>query len=178
MQRTGGFSLLELMAVIAIMGILVSLAIPGFGYLAANTKVKSASTELYLAMIRARSESVKRNRAVTVTANAAGWQAGWQIIVDGNNDGDFADVAANVDRLVLNQGALQRVTVNLDDDANADTAFGAAEDDTSVVFRPTGRIAGAAPFFDVASDDDDHPMRRCISTDLTGRPYTKPEVCP
>lgn len=157
--RSSGFSLLELMTVITILAILASVAIPGFGHLAASTKVKGASTELYLAMVRARSEAVKRNRAVSIVADAAGWGAGWQIIADGNNDGDFADVP-DPDRIVIQQGALNRVSITM-----------AA---TSVVFRPTGRVSAAAvPVFTVTSEDQDRKedLQRTVTVDLTGRPY-------
>jgi type IV fimbrial biogenesis protein FimT len=163
-RGAAGFSLLELMAVIAIMAILAALAIPGFGQLSANTKVKGASTELYLAMVRARSESVKRNRAVAVVAksgDANDWQDGWDVIADSNNNGDFTDAD---DTVVADQGVLQRVTIRMATD--------------SVVFRPTGRISGAAPEFDVTSDDPDYGnLLRCVSADLTGRPYIRQEAC-
>lgn len=165
-RGSAGFSLLELMAVIAIMGILAALAIPGFGYLAASTKVKGASTELYLALVRARSESVKRNRGVAVVAtsgSAANWQAGWRVIADGDNDGAF-DAADADDRVVATQGELKRVAITMATD--------------TVVFRPTGRIFGAAPAFDVASEDPDIELKRCVSADLTGRPYIRQEACP
>ena len=165
-RGSAGFTVLELMAVITIMAILAALAIPGFGYLAANTKVKGASTELYLAMIRARSESVKRNRGVALVAISGdedNWQAGWQVIADGDNDGAFDPDDAD-DRVVYTQGELKRVAISM----AADT----------VVFRPTGRISGAAPEFDVASEDPAHDLKRCVSADLTGRPYIRTEACP
>jgi type IV fimbrial biogenesis protein FimT len=165
-RASAGFTLTELLIVIAIMGVLVAMALPGFGYLSATTKVKNASTEVYLALMRARSEAVKRNRSVSIVANPAGWQAGWQIIADGNNDGDFDDVASEDDRLVSDQGELKRVSI--------------AMASTSVVFRPTGRIAGAAPSFAVTSEDSDRKvdLQRCVQADLTGRPYVKAEACP
>jgi type IV fimbrial biogenesis protein FimT len=163
-RGSAGFSLLELMAVIAIMAILAAVAIPGFGQLSASTKVKGASTELYLALIRARSESVKRNRAVAVVAksgDADNWQAGWDVIADSDNNGSFADAD---DTVVSDQGALQRVTITM---ATA-----------SVVFRPTGRISGAAPEFDVTSADPEYnDILRCVSADLTGRPFIRQEAC-
>ena len=117
-------------------------------------------------MVRARSEAVKRNRAVSVVATSGdedNWGAGWQIIADANNDGDFADVAADLDRLIIEQGAVKRVAISMAAD--------------SVVFRPTGRISGAAPTFNVGSEDPAHALKRCVSADLTGRPYVKPEAC-
>jgi type IV fimbrial biogenesis protein FimT len=159
--------MLELLTVIAILAILASIAIPGFGYLAASTKVKNAATDVYLAMIRARSESVKRNRAVAVVAtsgDANNWGAGWQIIADGNNDGDFLDVGTDDDRLIIEQGVVKRVAITMGE--------------TSVVFRPTGRVSGATPpDFDIRSEDNEYPLERCVSTDLTGRPYVRPEAC-
>ncbi|MGH8481409.1 MAG: GspH/FimT family pseudopilin [Nevskiaceae bacterium] len=171
-RGSAGFTMLELMTVITVLAILAAIALPGFGYLAANTKVKGASTELYLALIRARAESVKRNRGVAVVAASGdedNWQAGWQIIADGNNDGDFADVASDDDRLIAEQGELQRVTIMMATD--------------TLVFRPTGRLSDAAPStaqpaFDVASSDPNHALRRCVSADLTGRPYIRQEACP
>lgn len=171
--------MLELMAVIAIMGILAALAIPGFGYLAASTKVKGASTELYLALVRARSESVKRNRDVAVIADPGGWQDGWQVVADGNNDGDFDDIGGG-DVVVYSQGELRRVAINLDCDGTpAETAAGAGEDNTRVKFRPSGRIVAypgfcdGRPSFEVTSVDPDRQaaLLRCVQADLSGRPY-------
>ena len=168
MRSEAGFTILEMMAVITILAILAAVALPGFGYLAASTKVKGASTELYLAMIRGRAEAVKRNRSVVIKATsgaATNWSAGWQVIADGNNDGDFNDVGAGDDRLVYEQGELRRVTITM-----------AAN---QVVFRPTGRISGTAPEFSVTTEDKDRQVQllRCVETDLTGRPYVKQAAC-
>ena len=162
-RAVAGFTLLEALMVMAIIGIMAAIALPGLGQLSASTKVKNASTELYLALIRARSEAVKRNRSVAVAAVDAGnWDAGWQIIADTDKDGAFEPDA---DRVVIEQGPLQRVAITMADD--------------SVVFRPTGRISGDAPAFDLVSEDPDYAdLKRCVSADLTGRPFIKTEACP
>lgn len=158
-RATSGFTVLELMMVIAILGVLAAVAFPSFRYLSSSTKVKSASTELYLALIRARNEAVKRNRLVALTKNAAGWQAGWQIIADDDNDGAFT----SADRMVHETGAFPRISIT------------SAQD--SVVFLTSGRIQGnVVPEIEVTSEETSS-MQRCISADLTGKPYTKEGGC-
>ncbi len=166
-RGNGGFTIIEMMSVVTILAILAAVALPSFGYLAASTKVKGATTELYLSMIRARSESVKRNRAVAVVATSGdedNWASGWRVISDGNNDGDFTDLPTP-DRIVYEQSELRRVSITM----AADT----------VVFRPNGRISGTAPEFSVTAEDQDRKvdLMRCVETDLTGRPYVKQEAC-
>jgi type IV fimbrial biogenesis protein FimT len=159
-RAASGFTLLEMMIVIAILGIVAAIAFPSFTYLSANTKIKNASTELYLALIRARNEAVKRNRLVSVTRNAGGWAAGWQIIADQNNDGDFVDAE---DRVLVDAGALKRITI---------TASQA-----SIVFMASGRVQGTGtPTLEVVSQENPG-MKRCITADLTGKPYTKEGPC-
>lgn len=157
-RPASGFTLLEMMIVIAIIGIVAAVGLPSFRYLTSSTKVKSASTELYLGLIRARNEAVKRNRLVSVSKNAAGWAAGWQIIADDNQDGVFT----GADRMVHETSAQARVTITSDQD--------------SVVFLSSGRILGALPVLEVTSAETP-AMKRCITADLTGRPYTKEGDC-
>lgn len=66
-----GFSLIELMIVVAIMGTLLSLALPSFSVYLRNVKLRSA-TEMFIAGLQlARSEAVRMNTSVEflVTAN-------------------------------------------------------------------------------------------------------------
>jgi type IV fimbrial biogenesis protein FimT len=158
-RTTGGFTIIELMIVITLLGVVTAIALPSFRYLTSSTKVKSASTELYLGLIRARNEAVKRNRLVSLTRHADGWQAGWRITADVDNDGSFTGTA---DRMVHETGAFTRVTIT-----------GAAD---SVVFLSSGRISSGLPEFTVTSEEI-ATMQRCISADLTGRPYTKEGAC-
>lgn len=81
-NKQRGFSIIELMVVIAIVGILAAIATPSFRNILATTRIKTASADIHLSLTRARSEAIKRNTNITVTAADAGWLAGWTITND------------------------------------------------------------------------------------------------
>ncbi|MGZ8934442.1 MAG: GspH/FimT family pseudopilin [Methylobacter sp.] len=72
--RNSGFTLLELMLVIAIIAILAALAVPSFSTTLAKQRTTGAA-EAVLADLRwARAEAIKRNRNVRVTfTNGSAW---------------------------------------------------------------------------------------------------------
>jgi len=74
-----GFTIVEMMIVIAIVGILASLAMPSFSEMIAASQVKSAASDLQMSLMRTRSEAGKRNANITLTPAAGGWAAGWTI---------------------------------------------------------------------------------------------------
>ncbi len=90
-----GFTLIELMVVIAIVAILATLAAPSFNALATTQALRAASSELHISLMQARSEALRTNRNVyvvpvsaTTPATETDWAAGWTIFVDMNNSGD------------------------------------------------------------------------------------------
>lgn len=78
-----GFTLMELMVTIAIVGILAMLAAPSFVDYRRNAALASATASLVGALATARSEALKRNADVLV-APVAGedWSGGWRVFVD------------------------------------------------------------------------------------------------
>lgn len=60
-KRESGFTLMEMMAVVAIIGILVAVAIPGFSVWLPNYKLKGAVQDLYSNMQNAKMEAIKAN---------------------------------------------------------------------------------------------------------------------
>lgn len=154
-----GFTLLELAVVLSVLGILVAIAIPSFSYLGASTNVKSASSNLHLALLKARSEAVKRDATVTITATGGNWAQGWEITVGGT--------------VLLAQEALKGVRVE------------ETEGDSSITYRSSGRIDGnAATHFEIVPDARNSSeqvsvdMTRCISVQASGAPYIKEAECP
>jgi type IV fimbrial biogenesis protein FimT len=145
-----GFSLIEVLVVLVIVAIGLTFAEPGFQNLIANQRARAAATGLHSALLKARSEAVKRNADATLAPTGIAWEGGWRIL----------DAASKV---VLDQQALSGVSIT----------GGPAQ----VVYDSTGRIAtGAAPSFEVASTAIS-TIRRCVSVDPSGRPYLKATSC-
>ena len=97
-----GFTLMELIIVLALIGILAVIAIPSLVGFSDSSTVTSAANDLVSSFNLAKSEAVTRGMNVTVcksadqaTCIAAGnWDQGWIVFTDDNGDGDV-DVADN-----------------------------------------------------------------------------------
>ena len=79
-----GFTIIELLMVVAILGIFAGLAAPSMADLLASTAVKGAATDFYSSLILARSEAIKRRANATVAPIGADWTTGWTVKVSGN----------------------------------------------------------------------------------------------
>lgn len=90
-----GFTAIELMVVVAILGILVALAAPSFTPILERWRVRSTADALQHSYYLARSEAIKRGGGVTMTRLASAgtcassgvddWKCGWQITDAGGN---------------------------------------------------------------------------------------------
>lgn len=73
-KRLSGFTLIEVLVVIALLGIVTALAAPGFASLVQSNRVQAAAGELQRALYYARSEAMSRGVNVALIApNANGW---------------------------------------------------------------------------------------------------------
>lgn len=77
--KHNGFTLLELMITIAIVGIVAAIAYPSMQEVLAAQRVRAASSALHEALIMARAEALKRNTAVNFATTGLG--DGWSIQV-------------------------------------------------------------------------------------------------
>lgn len=92
MRPASGFSLVELMVVLMILGATLALAIPGFTSLTLTTKLKSYANNIVSSVYTARGEAIKRNAPVRLCASSNGtscatsgdWEQGW-IVIDPND---------------------------------------------------------------------------------------------
>jgi len=96
---TGGFTLVELLVVLAIGSLLLAVAAPAYGDWIAGYQLRSHAEQLASSMNFARSEAIRRGNRVNLCpaaddrrcAEAAGWSTGWLVYVDANRDGRIGD---------------------------------------------------------------------------------------
>ena len=72
MRVQQGFTLIELMVTVAVLGIVIGFAVPGFQSVVNGNRLAGAANELIATMQVARMEAIRRNRRVAVCASANG----------------------------------------------------------------------------------------------------------
>lgn len=75
-----GFTLIEAMIVLTIVGILAVYAVPSMRDMMQAARLRNSSSDFYGALITARSEAIKRRTSVTVVPSSSGWQGGWSVL--------------------------------------------------------------------------------------------------
>lgn len=78
-MKMKGFTILELMLVVTILGVLAAVAIPDFVDMVKDNRLTTAANLLQSELTRARSEAGVRGREILVQANPAGWHKGWVV---------------------------------------------------------------------------------------------------
>jgi len=82
MKQQAGFTLIELMVAVALLGIVLAIAIPAINDFTIKQRVSSQAHEMMLSLALARSEALKLNRDIRIIpriATASGWSDGWCI---------------------------------------------------------------------------------------------------
>jgi prepilin-type N-terminal cleavage/methylation domain-containing protein len=90
MKAKRGFTLLELMVTIAVLGVVVAMSIPSFNSLAEKWRVKGAAEYVYEQLMFARTEAVKRSRPIIVSFGADN-TATWALGITSRNEADACD---------------------------------------------------------------------------------------
>ncbi len=186
MKKNTGFTLVELLITILIVGVLLTVGMPALKTFMQGNQLVASTNELIAAFNVARSEAIKRNGSVTVCESTNGttcssgtgdWQDGWIVFVDAAVNQTSSGVACadgNVGSscLLRSHSAFtdNQLTVSGVDSANTSTVI------NSVTFNARGlpkSSAGAAQSsnFSVCSLDDAGNTQdsRAVVLGLTGR---------
>ncbi len=89
-QAQRGYSIIELVNVMAIASAIAGTAIPSMGHMLDQQQLSSTTQDLVLAVNLARSEAITRGGHVTLAPlDHQHWNSGWRIFADENGNGAF-----------------------------------------------------------------------------------------
>jgi type IV fimbrial biogenesis protein FimT len=149
-----GFTMIEIVVVLAVMAMLMALGLPAMGEFLQNTQIRNAAEATMNGMQLARGEAVRRNiqvrfqyvdtldAACTLSASGPHW------IVSRNDPTSACDQAEVIDFLEPNDTSIPQIIQkrsNADGSPNADyTALDGVAPANTVVFTSLGRMLGGA----------------------------------
>lgn len=134
-RRAAGFTLIELMVTITLLGVLMAIAVPSFRDAVVGNRLASVANAFVSSTHLARGEAIKRNADITMCrssdgvncAAAVGWDVGWIVF----NDIDADGVLDTAETLIHRQLAIP-------------SDFLLTSTTGTLVFRGTGMINAAA----------------------------------
>jgi type IV fimbrial biogenesis protein FimT len=78
-QKTMGFTLIELMITVVIVGVLATIALPSFNEFIQRSNLKSSAESVLNALQLARAEAVRRNEQMTFTLGTGSGPTSWEV---------------------------------------------------------------------------------------------------
>ncbi len=155
-----GFTVIELLVVVVLLGTIAALAAPSFKRTILSQRVRTTSDDIYASLLMARSEAMKRNMPVNVIPAGSVWTAGWSI----------QTTSSGTTYTIQKQDAL-----NSNISVSGPSSSGVA---ATVTFNGTGRpaTASAGSTFTVFASADSSVAARCVGLSLNGMPSTSKDT--
>ncbi len=162
-----GFSVIELLAAVAILAIMLTFAIPSYQEFIINYRTSEQANSLLADIATARTEALRYQRTVRLEAAAGGWNDGWKVWVD--LDGDGVDDGG--------EETMRRQPAQTDDFSVA-AVDGGGTAVTILAFGNTGNLTAPATRVEIAvcRPDDDEAKSRGVSVEPNGRAGSKKDI--
>ncbi len=155
-KRARGFTIIELMAVMVVVAVLATIALPNLREMIVRMRLKTAASDLQSSLLFARSEAVKRNAGITVVpVSSADWSQGWSVQVQADGT------------VLTRQDPFPQIALS-----SRNAAYVAASV-ASIIFSGSGRetgSGGAGVAFVISSGQSPSTQARCVVLDPSGRP--------
>lgn len=169
MQRTqSGMTIIEVLVALAVVGVMLSVAVPSLSSYAESSQVSSDTSSLFNSLQLARSQSATRNSRIslckidpaapTVCANGESWASGWIVFEDTDQD-DVRDAGEQIFSTSMGMRPSSVVTT-------ADFA-------TVISFLPSGGVASNGTLTICVNGN----IANTISINATGRPRIFESSC-
>ncbi len=173
-SKTSGFTLIEMVVTMAIVGVFASFAIPSFSNLIQSNRVTTGTNLLVSGLHLARSEALKRanNVVLCVSTNQTSctgggdYSEGWIIFLDCDGDGQLGGGAVNCDGGAVADDL--EVVIKVQDELKGlfiNNSAGVA----TTGFNYAGRVTGPSTFKVGPSDSD---LRKKVILSRVGRMRT------
>jgi type IV fimbrial biogenesis protein FimT len=173
MKNMHGFSLIELMVVIAIVAVLAAIAVPSLQGMIASSNLTSTTNDLIATYARARSDAIRRGKRVTVCISAdsaqcttsGNWSQGWIMF----NDDNHANASATVESINDITSKAAALTNNIVVKAKSSQAYFSYSADGQVKLMNGGNGAGTIRVCSTSSALTNDTRTRDIVINFAGR---------
>lgn len=162
MPRAAGFTVIELMFVVALIAVLLGVGAPALQTMVTNNRISTAAGDLMADLTFARATAISRTQRVGVcassdqaTCSGSSWTQGWIVYMDANSNSDF-DAGETIVRVREQLAGVLTVTPT--------------PSTLGIVFRPSGP-ADASRTFQICKSGF---IGRNITINATGRPLLTP----
>ena len=162
MKNVRGFTLIEVMIVLAILGVIAVFAMPSITAVIQNNRITSETNRLVSNINMARSEATKRSTQITIARTSAAnntWEGGWSIYTDADAAGNSIFAAGDT-LLRVADAASTGITIRSDATANAWLSL-----------RPNGTLneGGTNSVIYAICDSRGEAFGRLVTVNLIGR---------